>query len=57
MKEENKMFVLQVNILMLHHNEHVWGKDHMEYKPERFNKDNVAKMDPYQFVPFSGGPR
>lgn len=46
-----------INILMLHHNEHVWGKDHMEFKPERFTKDNVAKMDPYQFVPFSGGPR
>lgn len=29
----------------------------MEYKPERFSKDNVVKMDPYQFVPFSGGPR
>ncbi|KAL4240868.1 hypothetical protein ACF0H5_001653 [Mactra antiquata] len=48
---------VMVNIWMLHHNEHVWGKDHMEFKPDRFSKDNAAKMDPYQFVPFSGGPR
>lgn len=46
-----------INIWALHHNEHVWGPDHMEYKPERFSKDNVTEMDPYQFVPFSGGPR
>ena len=48
---------LQINIWMLHHNEEVWGKDHMEFKPDRFTKDNIVKMDPYQFVPFSGGPR
>lgn len=46
-----------INIWMLHHNEHIWGPDHMEFKPERFTKDNIALMDPYQFVPFSGGPR
>lgn len=48
---------VMINIWMLHHNEHVWGPDHMEFKPERFSKDNITKMDPYQFVPFSGGPR
>ena len=46
-----------VNIWSLHHNPHVWGKDHMEFKPERFSKENCAKMDSYQFVPFSAGPR
>ena len=29
----------------------------MEFIPERFSKENAAKMDPYQFVPFSAGPR
>jgi len=48
---------ISVNIWALHHNEDVWGKDHFEYVPDRFTRDNVAKMDPYQFVPFSGGPR
>jgi len=48
---------IMVNIWMLHHNEHVWGKDHMDFKPERFSRENVAKMDPYQYVPFAGGPR
>ncbi|KAH3871925.1 cytochrome P450 4F1-like isoform X2 [Dreissena polymorpha] len=48
---------VMINIWMLHHNEEVWGPDHWEFKPERFSKENCAKMDPYQFVPFSGGPR
>lgn len=29
----------------------------MEFKPDRFTKENIAKMDPFQFVPFAGGPR
>jgi len=45
-----------VHIYGLHHNEDVW-ENPTEYNPERFNKDNLAKMDTYQFVPFSAGPR
>ena len=45
-----------INILTLHHNEKVWDR-HMEFIPERFSKENCLKMDPFQFVPFSGGPR
>lgn len=47
---------VSLHIYGLHHNKHVWDKP-MEYIPERFSKENVAKMDPYQFVPFSAGPR
>ena len=49
--------VVQINIWVLNHMESVWGKDHWEFKPERFSKDNCAKMAAYQFVPFSAGPR
>ena len=47
---------VSLNIYGLHHNKHVWDRP-MEYIPERFSKENVAKMDPFQFVPFSAGPR
>lgn len=45
-----------VHIYGVHHNIDIW-EDPMTYKPERFSKENVAKMDSYQFVPFSAGPR
>lgn len=45
------------NIWCLHHNPAVWGPDHMQYKPERFSKDNLAKLDSFAFLPFSAGPR
>ncbi|KAL4221389.1 hypothetical protein ACF0H5_019647 [Mactra antiquata] len=47
---------VSLHIFGLHHNETVWDKP-MEYIPERFSKENVAKMDSFQFVPFSAGPR
>lgn len=47
---------VSLHIYGLHHNKHVW-ENPMEYIPERFSKENVANMDPYQFVPFSAGPR
>lgn len=29
----------------------------MEFKPERFNRDNSEKRDSFAFCPFSAGPR
>jgi len=46
-----------LHIYGLHHNVHVWGEDHMEFKPERFSVDEAKKRDAYAFVPFSAGPR
>ncbi|XP_053378943.1 cytochrome P450 4F2-like isoform X2 [Mercenaria mercenaria] len=46
-----------VHLYALHHNPAVWGSDFNEYRPERFLHENVEKMDPFAFVPFSGGPR
>ncbi|KAK3594417.1 hypothetical protein CHS0354_037442 [Potamilus streckersoni] len=47
---------VSIHMFGLHHNETVWEKP-MEFIPERFSKENTAKMDTYQFVPFSAGPR
>ena len=49
--------LVDIGIYALHHNETVWGKDHMIYHPDRFHKDNMVKMDSHAFVPFSAGPR
>lgn len=48
--------VVSLHIFGLHHNESVWEKP-MDYIPERFSKENIGKMDTFQFVPFSAGPR
>ena len=45
------------NIWCLHHNPTVWGPDHMQFKPERFAKENISKLDSFAFLPFSAGPR
>ncbi|XP_005112203.1 cytochrome P450 4F4 [Aplysia californica] len=45
-----------LQLWMLHHNPHVWDEP-FKFKPDRFHPNKVAKMDPYQFVPFSAGSR
>ncbi|XP_011425793.3 nacrein-like protein isoform X1 [Magallana gigas] len=49
--------IILINFYALHHNPTVWGQDHMEFKPERFNRDNSEKRDSFAFCPFSAGPR
>ncbi|XP_062592650.1 ultra-long-chain fatty acid omega-hydroxylase-like [Saccostrea cucullata] len=46
-----------ISIHSLHHNPTVWGEDHMEFKPERFTRENIEKRDSFAFCPFSAGPR
>ncbi|XP_071476283.1 ultra-long-chain fatty acid omega-hydroxylase-like [Diadema antillarum] len=48
---------VMVNNYQVHHNPDVWGDDHMDFKPERFERANVEKRDPFAFVPFSAGAR
>ncbi|XP_071505749.1 ultra-long-chain fatty acid omega-hydroxylase-like [Diadema antillarum] len=48
---------VQVNNYQLHHNPDVWGDDHRDFKPERFERANVDKRDPFAFLPFSAGAR
>nr|KAG5698942.1 hypothetical protein BaRGS_024863 [Batillaria attramentaria] len=45
-----------IQLWCLHHNPTVWDRPH-DYIPDRFLGDNLLKMDPFQFVPFSAGPR
>lgn len=45
-----------LHLYQLHTNPHVW-KDPLEYNPDRFDPEETAKMDPYQFIPFSAGSR
>lgn len=48
---------IDINIWNLHHNPSVWGDNVMTYDPNRFLPDNMVKMDPFAFLPFSAGPR
>ncbi|XP_060569104.1 cytochrome P450 4F1-like [Ruditapes philippinarum] len=49
--------LLQINVLAMNHMENVWGTDHMEFKPERFSKENIDQIEPFQYIPFSAGSR
>jgi cytochrome P450 family 4 len=42
---------------MLHTNKTFWGDDVMEFKPDRFREENISKVHPYAYFPFSGGQR
>jgi cytochrome P450 family 4 len=43
--------------LLVHRNEQVWGSDAKKFNPFRFEAENMAKIHPYAFVPFSFGKR
>ena len=46
---------LPINII--HRNKKYWGDDAEEFNPERFSKENFAKIHPYAYLPFAKGPR
>ncbi|XP_078333592.1 ultra-long-chain fatty acid omega-hydroxylase-like [Crassostrea virginica] len=48
---------IHISLYCLHHNPLVWGADHMEFKPERFTKENQHNLNPFSYCPFSAGPR
>lgn len=52
-----KNSVIIVNTLSLHRNPKVWGENVLEFDPDRFLPENVAKRPPFSYNPFSNGPR
>ncbi|XP_076935974.1 cytochrome P450 CYP72A219-like [Bidens hawaiensis] len=50
--------IVQLNMLILHHDKDMWGEDVNEFKPERFS-EGISKVTTGQaaYYPFGGGPR
>lgn len=49
--------MILLNILKMHKDERIWGPNANTYYPDHFLPDNIAKMHPYAYMAFSGGPR
>lgn len=48
--------MVALNMYLLHHNPTVWKNPEI-YDPERFSKENIDKIGPFDFCPFAAGPR
>ncbi|XP_031618042.1 probable cytochrome P450 313a4 [Contarinia nasturtii] len=46
-----------INIMHLHRNPKIWGENALEFDPDRFLTENIAKRPPFSYIPFSGGAR
>lgn len=49
--------MLFIHIMKLHRNPKIWGENALQFDPDRFLPENVAKRPPYSYIPFSGGAR
>lgn len=43
-----------LSVFSLHRNKEFWGEDAGDFKPERFEADQIKNVHPYAYVPFSG---
>lgn len=46
-----------ISILHMHRDPQIWGKNSMEFEPDRFLPENIAKRPPFSYIPFSAGSR
>ncbi|KAL7025579.1 hypothetical protein ACKWTF_013543 [Chironomus riparius] len=46
-----------IPIYKIHHSKDIWGNDAEQFRPDRFEKENLEKIHPYAFMPFTKGPR
>nr|XP_051197243.1 cytochrome P450 CYP72A616-like [Lolium perenne] len=50
--------VIEMPVLLIHHDPGIWGTDVHEFRPERFAEGiSKASSDPSAFLPFGWGPR
>lgn len=46
-----------ISILHMHRDPNIWGENVLEFDPDRFLPENIAKRPPFSYIPFSAGPR
>ncbi|XP_071734150.1 cytochrome P450 CYP72A219-like [Rutidosis leptorrhynchoides] len=49
--------LIQMNVMILHHDKEAWGEDVNEFKPERFSEGVLKATKGATYLPFSAGPR
>lgn len=48
---------LAIRIIDVQRNPRFWGDDAAQFNPDRFLPENISKVHPFAFLPFSLGPR
>lgn len=46
-----------ISVLHMHRDPNIWGENVMDFDPDRFLPENIAKRPPFSYIPFSAGPR
>lgn len=49
--------MVNIAVLWIHRDRNIYGEDYLEFKPERFEKENAAGRHPFAYIPFSAGSR